>query len=174
MDDFGLATVTPARAQVVRDFATSELFNRTFQEGMELVEETAAYLDGAGRQESKLLSRNAALTYAAISMRLTTRLMQLASWLLVQRAVREGDMTADEACQGRYRLGGQGKHEIEEGVGGPLPNGLIALAERAERLYDRVAHLDKRMYLEAPSEAAPNPVLSQFERLQTAFGGLPA
>lgn len=25
-------------------------------------------------------------------MRLTTRLMQIASWLLVQRAVREGDM----------------------------------------------------------------------------------
>ena len=52
MDDFGLATVTPARAQVVRDFAASELFNRTFMEGMELVEEVAAYLDGLGRQES--------------------------------------------------------------------------------------------------------------------------
>ena len=167
--------MTPARAQVVRDFATSELFNRTFQEGMELVEETAAYLDGAGRQESKLLSRSAALAYASTSMRLTTRLMQLASWLLVQRAVREGDMTADEACQGRYRLGGQGKaQDIENTTDGDtaqLPPGLLALAVRAERLYDRVGHLDRRMYLEAPGEAPPNPVLSQFERLQTAFGG---
>ena len=29
------------RATVIQDFARSELFERTFQEGMELVEETA-------------------------------------------------------------------------------------------------------------------------------------
>ena len=49
---------TPWRAEVIQDFARSELFQRTFQEGMDLVEETAGYLDGAGRQASKLLSRN--------------------------------------------------------------------------------------------------------------------
>ncbi|MFX6857723.1 DUF1465 family protein, partial [Acinetobacter baumannii] len=74
---------------------------------MDLVEETAGYLDGAGRQESKLLSRNAALAYAAESMRLTTRLMQVASWLLVQRAVREGDMPPESAREERYRLGAE-------------------------------------------------------------------
>ena len=30
-------------------------------------------------------------------MRLTTRLMQLASWLLLQRAVNEGEITAENA-----------------------------------------------------------------------------
>ncbi len=68
-----------SRAGEIRDFARSELFERTFQDGMELVEETAAYLDGDGRRESKLLSRAAALAYAADSMRLTTRLMQVAA-----------------------------------------------------------------------------------------------
>ena len=48
MIELGPKTVTLARAEVVRDFARSELFERTFQEGMELVEDTAAYLDGAG------------------------------------------------------------------------------------------------------------------------------
>ena len=91
MDDFGTGTASYAlKGAPVQDFAASELFERTFQEGMDLVEETAAYLDGGGRQESKLLSRNAALAYAGESMRLTTQLMQVASWLLVQRAVREG------------------------------------------------------------------------------------
>ena len=173
MDEFGLATVTPARARVVKDFAASELFARTFHEGMELVEETAAYLDGAGRQESKLLSRNAALAYASTSMRLTTRLMQVASWLLVQRAVREGDMTADEACQPRYRIAPverPANEDADEIDFGQLPNGLNALAARAERLYVRVNHLDRRMYVEARAEGAANPVLSQFERLQSAFG----
>src|ERR1700710_971154 len=94
---------TPWRAEVIQDFARSELFQRTFQEGMDLVEETAAYLDGSGRQASKLLSRNAALAYATESMRLTTRLMQVASWLLVQRAVKEGEMEAQAACAENYR-----------------------------------------------------------------------
>ena len=86
MNEVGSAL--PPRGSVVQDFARSELFERTFREGMELVETAAVYLDGPGRQESKLLSRNAALAYASESMRLTTRLMQVASWLLVQRAVR--------------------------------------------------------------------------------------
>ena len=69
--------------------ASSQAFAGLFKEGMALVEETASYLDGAGRQESKKLERSAALAYATESMRLTTRLMQLASWLLLHRAVKE-------------------------------------------------------------------------------------
>jgi regulator of CtrA degradation len=164
------APTTTRRADVIRDFARSELFDRTFQEGMDLVEETAGYLDGSGRQESKLLSRNAALAYAAESMRLTTRLMQVASWLLVQRAVREGDMPADNACDERYRLGAE---DISRGGQHPedLPAGLLNLLERSERLYERVRHLDRRMYVEDPEMEAPNPVASQLDRLRTAFGG---
>ena len=51
MNEFGATTVGevgPWRVGVVRDFARSELLDRTFQEGMELVEETAGYLDGSG------------------------------------------------------------------------------------------------------------------------------
>ena len=153
---------------MVRDFAASELFDRTFREGMQLVEETAAYLDGAGRQESKLLSRDMALTYAAESMRLTTRLMQLASWLLVQRAVREGDMTAAEACQPRYRIPGV-HEEAAKDTTADIPAQLTALSERSKRLHERVVHLDQRMYLEAPVEAADHPILLQMDRLRAAF-----
>jgi regulator of CtrA degradation len=162
-------TTGPWRAEVIQDFARSELFQRTFQEGMDLVEETAAYLDGAGRQASKLLSRNAALAYAAESMRLTTRLMQVASWLLVQRAVREGDMPPDAACEERYRLAAQ---EVCRSSGDDegLPGELAALLDRSERLYERVRHLDRRMYVEHESDEAPHPVLSQQDRLKSAFG----
>lgn len=157
------------RAGVVRDFAQSELFDRTFREGMDLVEETAAYLDGPGRQESKRLDRSSALEYAAESMRLTTRLMQVASWLLVQRAVREGEMEPVAACDSRYRLGPEAA-AAAAGLGEQLPVGLIDLLERSERLYDRVLHLDTRMYVEGDVEAQPHPVLSQFDKLQAAFG----
>lgn len=170
MSEFSATAEAPWRANVVQDFASSELFDRTFHEGMELVEETAAYLDGSGRQDSRLLSRTAALAYAAESMRLTTRLMQVASWLLVQRAVREGDMPAAEACQERYRLNEAAAAEHET-VDPELPGSLLALLARSSRLYERVLHLDRRMYLEPTQEETPHPVLSQMERLQAAFGG---
>jgi regulator of CtrA degradation len=162
-------TVPPWRADVIQDFARSELFERTFQEGMDLVEETAGYLDGSGRQESKSLSRNAALAYASESMRLTTRLMQVASWLLVQRAVREGDMAPDAACEDRYRLGAEEVCRNQDASSEALPSGLLSLLERSERLYERVRHLDRRMYVEADDDV-PHPVLSQIDRLKTALG----
>jgi len=164
----GFAPIGAWRADVIADFARSELFDRTFQEGMDLVEETAGYLDGSGRQESKLLSRSAALAYAGESMRLTTRLMQVASWLLVQRAVREGDMPPESAREERYRLGAE---DICRGATTEdLPAGLLVLLDRSERLYERVRHLDRRMYIEETEPEDANPVLSQFGRLQAAFG----
>jgi len=166
----GIALGGPRSARVIEDFARSELFDRTFHEGMELVEETASYLDGGGRQESKLLSRNAALAYAAESMRLTTRLMQVASWLLVQRAVREGDMPPESACEERYRLGAEDICRPGMGEGAEdLPSGLLILLDRSERLYERVRHLDRRMYVD--SDMGDHPVLAQFDRLRSAFGG---
>src|SRR6267378_8589025 len=84
--------------------AGSQAFADLFRDGMALVEETAAYLDGPGRQESKKLSRNGALAYATESMRLTTRLMQLASWLLLHRAVKEGEMTLSQANREKTKV----------------------------------------------------------------------
>src|ERR1700743_2417374 len=84
--------------------ANSQVFATLFRDGMALVEETATYLDGAGRQESKKLERSAALVYATESMRLTTRLMQLASWLLLHRAVKEGEMTLAQASKEKSKV----------------------------------------------------------------------
>src|SRR5882672_1295947 len=123
----------------LNNFRASALFDRTFDEGMALVEECARYLDGRGRNESRALSRKSALVYAGESMRVTTRLMQAASWLLIQRAVHDGDMTAEDASSDRYRLGAReiclGKREDSVDT---LPKKLIDLLERSESLYRRI------------------------------------
>src|ERR1017187_2412450 len=84
--------------------ASSQAFSDLFRDGMALVEETAAYLDGPGRQESKKLERTGALAYATESMRLTTRLMQLDSWLLLHRAVKEGEMSLAQANKEKSKV----------------------------------------------------------------------
>src|ERR1700744_2225260 len=86
-----------------RSFTGSALFTRTFDEGMALVEETPRYLDGSGSDEARALAGKSPLLYAGESMRVTTRMLQASSCLLVQRAVHEGDMEAETASSGRYR-----------------------------------------------------------------------
>ena len=74
------------------------------------------------------------MLYAGESMRVTTRLMQAASWLLVQRAVRDGDMARDDAMSDRYRLGSREfcLSECADDVS-PLPSALLDLLVRSER-----------------------------------------
>ncbi|HET6322966.1 MAG TPA: DUF1465 family protein, partial [Hyphomicrobium sp.] len=61
-------------------FQASAQFDAVFKQGMALVERTAAYLEGPGRVESKRLPTSVNVLYAAESMRLTTRLLDMASW----------------------------------------------------------------------------------------------
>ena len=154
-----------ARAGIVLDQAAAELFERTFREGMDLVAEASAYLDGAGRLEARRLSREAASDYVAESMRLTTRLMQVSSWLLVQRSVRDGETPSDAAADPRYRLGGHSATRLSP----RLPEAMAHLSRRIDRLFERVSRMDRQMYVEV--EAPANPVASQLDRLRSAFAG---
>jgi regulator of CtrA degradation len=150
----------------VSEFANSEVFDRLFKEGMALVEEAAAYLDGPGRQQSRSLDREEALVYAAESMEVTTRLMQAASWLVVQRAVREGDMTTDEAGEEKFRLSAPGELRALNSVQ-HLPEQLLELITRSRALYERVWRLDETLFTQDETPV-DNPVMNQLERLQSA------
>lgn len=157
-------------ARAVRDFAASEVFKRTFEDGMAMVEETAAYLDGPGREASKALPRRVALAYAGESMRLTTRLMQVASWLLVQRAILEGEMTPDQAAHDKYRLGAREVCLAPAMEGFDLlPARLIELLDRSAQLYERVDRLDQMMY--RPQPAPTSGITDQLNKLANAFKG---
>ena len=151
-------------------FVQSEVFARTFKEGMALVEETANYLDGTGRDASRTLSRSGALSYAGASMRLTTQLMQIASWLLVMRAVREGEMTLAEASETKYRLKEQGASLgdlREEG----MPEALIGLSEDSAQLYARIARIDADLFTDRRSNSSARDAAAQQRALMDAFGG---
>jgi regulator of CtrA degradation len=151
--------------------ANSEIFSALFRDGMGLVEETATYLDGPGRQDSKKLERTAALAYATESMRLTTRLMQLASWLLLHRAVKEGEMSLAQA--------NKEKAKVKLSVGRPsdetsfklLPAKLQELIDRSAQLETKVRRLDATIHAPlAPDRAiAGNPVEHQMGLLKAAF-----
>ena len=167
------ATAPPSTAiPFIHRLASSGAFKDLFREGMTLVEEAASYLDGQGRAESRALPRVAALAYSTESMRLTTRLMQVASWLLLQRAVNEGELTSSQAQAERIRV----KLSREEYGCGPeifaqLPSTLRSLSQRSLRLQERVMHLDQSLVVAHSDEPfkAQSEVASQVERLRAAF-----
>jgi regulator of CtrA degradation len=150
--------------------ASSQLFATLFRDGMALVEETASYLDGSGRQESKRLERNASMVYATESMRLTTRLMQLASWLLLHRAVKEGEMTLAQANKEKSKVRLAACDPGDARSIALLPSKLQDLIARSIRLQAEVRRLDATMHAAPPlSIAVGNPVERQLGLLKAAF-----
>jgi regulator of CtrA degradation len=154
-------------------FQSSEQFDHIFKEGMALVERTASYLDGTGRKEAKDLAGGIGVLYATESMRLTTRLLDLASWLLIRRALREGEITEEEAQKKRRRVKLQafGRPSHVKGYD-ELPQGLQNLIAESFMLHDRISQLDRVLTKPSAADAqqtAVNPVAQQVGLLERAF-----
>ena len=150
--------------------ASSPAFSTLFRDGMALVEETATYLDGSGRTESKRLERSAALVYATESMRLTTRLMQIASWLLLHRAVKEGEMTLAQASKEKSKVKLAACDPGDAKSIALLPARLQELIARSTKLQAEVRRLDATMHAPVTFKVVVgNPVERQLGLLKAAF-----
>lgn len=158
-------------------FQASAQFDGVFRQGMALVERTAAYLEGPGRVEAKRLPAAVNVLYASESMRLTTRLLDMASWLLIRRALKEGDISEVDAQKRRKGVTLQAPARSSHVNGfGELPEGLRVLVEESYALQDRIVQLDRAMSIKSDNVSASiepvlaNPVGTQMDRLRVAFG----
>ncbi|MFM9973285.1 MAG: DUF1465 family protein [Beijerinckiaceae bacterium] len=165
-------TEKPFAISFAEKMVASDAFKALFSEGMGLVEATASYLDGDGRQESRILQRMSALAYASESMRLTTRLMQITSWLLLQRAVNEGELTRKEAETEHRKI----KLQPSETSSAPemltlLPEKLNDLIQHSMRLHARILKLDELLHADEAQQDEPsiNPVVRQLDQLRAAL-----
>ncbi len=154
-------------------YAESENFYAIFKEGMALVEATATYLDGDGRSDAKDLEPPVSLAYATESMRLTTRLMQIASWLLIRRAVNDGEITPQQAFDEKNKVNlkpDQGRNPVD-GFD-DLPARLKELIDESLNLNRRVIYIDQLLNAEQmePGEDGAHPLGDQMARLQAAYG----
>lgn len=156
--------------QSLKDFASSELFMRVYDEVMRMVREAADYLELEAVIERKRMAGNMAPVFACESMRLTTRLMQVTAWLLAMRAVKNGELTREDFSTLNYRLGSR-----EVCLGGPvrgaalLPMRLTELLGVTRQLYERVLRLDEQLFYETGQTTGANPVIAQHSRIEQAF-----
>ncbi len=148
-------------------------FRRLYKEGMGLIEEVAAYLDGDGRAHARSFSRETSFLYATESMRLTTRLMQLASWLLLQRAVNEGEISAENARTEKSKVKFSATPSERGGPGwSQLPERFVAYVSQGDRLFEQVMKYDALDRGKAPQSTpvGDNDIADQLAKLRAAFG----
>ena len=151
-------------------FTASPQFMKLFREGMDLVEETAEYLDGAGRAQSKELTPPASLAYTSESIRLTTRLTQLASWLLVRRAIASGEITAAQAHTHRHRVTLSRQSTARPDGFENLPETFKKLIAESYRLHDRIMRLETILgQATIPANEPARPIDGHIERIRIEF-----
>jgi len=132
---------------------------------MALIERAIRYLENDGRADRSRLTSRGMMIFAAESMRFSTQLMQAMAWLMVQKAVRQGEITTTEAASPKHRLGAHRVCESDEIVGAEfLPDDLRHLMTESRRLYHRISRLDQFVFgrndeiTDIPPELPPPPV----------------
>ncbi len=160
-------------------FMRSTQFQAVFQEGMALVEEASSYLDSSGREESKELDSDLSFAYATESMRLTTRLMQVASWLLIKRALNDGEMSIEQAAAEEEKLNIYNSKPVQKVESFELlPEKLKALVVKSFSFHERMQRIDEMMRKKYSGEVVGNepvvqsPVMQQMAELEYAFGSI--
>lgn len=116
---------------------------RTYDETMSLLVEARDYLSAAGEEQTG----RGSLLWCSETMRLTTRLTQVMAWVLLRRAVANGELSEDEAATPENRLAGHGVCllSIPQESEGMLPPPLVSLLTRSLMLYRRIDRLDRSL-----------------------------
>ena len=103
-------------------------------------------------------------------MRLTTRLMQLASWLLLHRAVKEGEMTLHQANREKTKVKLTAADPGPDDIITKLPERLQDLVSRSMALQAKVRRLDMTIHTPASEHLSiGNPLVPQMNMLKAAF-----
>ena len=123
---------------------TTAFLSRTYDEAMTLLVETRNYLSFRQQVDGTCIEPTDRLKLTREAFRLTSRLAQVMAWLMLRRAVVEGEIADDEARRPEHRLAG---HDVclgrADDLGDWLPEGMNGLLERSRALYERVARLDR-------------------------------
>lgn len=149
-------------------YPDAAFIERAFADAMALVEDSAAYLEREGAAARDALSEPCRTAFTGETLRMTTRLMQAVAWLMVQRAVVQGELTPEDGLAPKRRLGGQ---EICLGpamVGADdLPSRLQELMAASRQIYERVVRLEDSLLEGRKSVGgqARNPVHGLLKRL---------
>jgi regulator of CtrA degradation len=133
---------------------TPKLVDSLYLEAMTLADEARGYFDREGAADRGKLDPVARVAFSCESLKVTTRLMHVVSWLLVRKAVQAGELDAAEAAHPDRRLG-RATDSDDPARLIYLPAKSREIVDRSRDLYDRVSRLDVQLGASA-GEGGPN------------------
>jgi regulator of CtrA degradation len=124
--------------------ADMALFTRTYDETLDLIVEARNYMVHNRPSARRPRRSGDNLRFSCEALRVTSRLTQVMAWLMLQRAVQDGEISAREACDEKHRLSGQSVCLDESGEeDNEIPAGLRSLLTRSLSLYKRISRLEE-------------------------------
>ena len=141
---------------------TPRLINAFYTEAMLLADEARAYFDEAGRLDRNTLDPLARVGFACESLKVTTRIMHIVAWLLTQRAVESGELTAAGGRRPERRLGHA--QDSDPDVIAKLPESARKLINSSIDLYARISRLDEGVLGEEPAQSPARALMGRLER----------
>lgn len=123
-------------------------FDKTYDEALALAEEAYNYIARIDRADVSTETPVDDLRLRGEAFRLTTRLMQVVAWLLTQRAVHAGELSAAEVADDeQHRLGATRVCRDDSQHHHPaIPVDMSDLLDRSLNLYMRIERLDALMH----------------------------
>ena len=127
---------------------STAFLDKTYDEALALTEQAHTYLAEIHHKNISAQSPVDELRLRCEALRLSIRLMQVMAWLLNQRAIHAGELTAAEVAEGaEYRLGSSAVCRDESQHHHPaIPSTLCDILDRSLNLYIRAQRLDEMMY----------------------------
>jgi len=151
------------------------LVDSLYVEVLVLADEARSYFDEHGDRDRESLEPMERVGFSCESLKVTTRLMHVIAWLLTQRAVHRGELSAADLADHRHRLGDPVESDMD--LVARLPFAAARLVEASQEFHERISRLEKRMLGEvddayATSDAAAaalGPARALMHRLESAF-----
>ena len=139
------------------------LVDSLYVEAMVLADEVRGYFDGCGIDERDALPPLERVRFSCESLKTTTRLMQIVSWLLMRRAIEAGEVETGRS--GSAIVLGEIAESSDSEIGA-LPETARMLIGASRELYHRIRRMD---HIVDPERPPPSPALSLLSRLERAF-----
>lgn len=141
------------------------LVESLYVETMLLADEARSYFDHDARMEREWMTPASRISLSVESLRATTRLLHLVSWLLARRAVEVGEIGEEEEARSAARRL-QDVQESPEDIMQTLPDEARAMITATMELLRRGMRLQDS--IEAPV-ASGSPAHDMLERLAKGF-----
>ena len=141
---------------------TPRLIESLYSEAMLLADDARAYFDEQSREERAELPPFVRVGFACESLKVTTRIMHIVAWLLTQRAVESGEITAAGGRRPERRLGHA--QDSDPDVIAKLPESARKLIGSSIDLYARIKRLDEGVIAEEPPQSPARALMGRLER----------